>query len=212
MDLTYTVRGADGKDYGPVSFEQLVTWVRERRLIPQQEVRRSDMQHWAPAGSFTELESLFSAAESTSDSTPQLPANASGSRAPDAATIARIRSAGSWFYWIAGLSLVNTIIAFSGSSWRFLFGLGLTQLFDQGLGGTSAASLLLSVIVVGFCAVLGVFANRGHLWAFIVGMVLFALDGVIFLIGQAWLGVGFHVLVLFFLFRGLQACLSLRAV
>jgi len=45
----------------------------------------------------------------------------------------------------------------------------------------------------------------------VVGMVLFALDCVIFVLGQDWLGVGFHVVALFFMFRGFQACRNLRA-
>jgi hypothetical protein len=37
------------------------------------------------------------------------------------------------------------------------------------------------------------------------------LDGIIFVLAQDWLGVGFHALILFFLFRGLSALRQLRA-
>jgi hypothetical protein len=47
--------------------------------------------------------------------------------------------------------------------------------------------------------------------AVMVGMVLFALDGLIFLLAQDWLGVGFHALVLWWLFRGFGACRQLNA-
>jgi hypothetical protein len=43
------------------------------------------------------------------------------------------------------------------------------------------------------------------LWAYITGMVLFALDGVLSLVVQDWIGVVAHGVVLFFLFRGFQA-------
>jgi hypothetical protein len=210
MELTYLVRGADGKEYGPVNLEQLGSWVRERRLIEQQEIKRSDMQHWAVAGTFSELRPLFANNESVPTSAPNTP-SASPQPVNDARTISQLKSAGSWFYWIAGLSLVNSISAFSGSDWRFIIGLGITQIFDEigsQLGGR-AISLILSLIAAGVFVLFGVFANKGHLWAFIVGMILFALDGVIFLLGPDWLGVGFHVLVLFFLFRGLKACRDL---
>jgi len=43
MDLMYMVRGADGKEYGPVSLEQLSGWIRENRLKGRAEIKRSDM-------------------------------------------------------------------------------------------------------------------------------------------------------------------------
>jgi hypothetical protein len=125
-----------------------------------------------------------------------------------------MRSGGSWFYWIAGLSLINTISAMSGSDWRFILGLGITQIFDgigQGLGGNGKfVALFLDLLAAGAFVGFGVFANKGHLWAFIVGMILFALDGLIYLLGPDWIGVGFHVFVVYCLFRGFAAARELR--
>src|SRR5438270_4545311 len=42
----------------------------------------------------------------------------------------QLRSGANWFYWIAGLSLLNTIIFMAGSDWHFVAGLGITQLID----------------------------------------------------------------------------------
>jgi hypothetical protein len=42
-------------------------------------------------------------------------------------------------------------------------------------------------------------------------MILFALDGLIFLLAQEWIGAGIHAFVLFILFRGFQACRRLNA-
>lgn len=50
-----------------------------------------------------------------------------------------LKSGANWFYWIAGLTLVNTIAAMSGSTWRFILGLAITQIVDvvaQDLGST----------------------------------------------------------------------------
>ena len=220
MELTYTVRGADGSDYGPVNFGQLSDWVREGRILAHSEIRRSDMEHWASAGDFTELKTTFqpapaavtaAAAPITSTPgviTPTAPAS-------DFATAARLKSGASWFYWIAGLSLINSIVAFTGSDWRFIVGLGVTQVFDAvgiGFGGAGKfVVLLLDLLVAGMFITFGVFGNKRHLWAFIAGMVLFALDGVIFILAQDWIGVGFHAFVLYCFFRGLQACRELRA-
>src|SRR5689334_876870 len=40
----------------------------------------------------------------------------------------QLLSGANWFNWIAGLSMVNTLIAISGSNWNFLAGLGSTQI------------------------------------------------------------------------------------
>src|SRR2546428_6752639 len=36
------------------------------------------------------------------------------------------RNGAQWFYWIAGLSLINAAIALAGQEWRFIFGVGVT--------------------------------------------------------------------------------------
>jgi len=87
---------------------------------------------------------------------------------------------------------------------RFIIGLGFTQVIDYELGGTTA--LLLDLLIAGLFVLFGVFATKGHRWAFVVGMVLFALDGLILLLRSNWLGVAFHVFVLYCLFRGFTAC------
>lgn len=212
MELTYTIRGADGNEYGPVTLEQITAWAREGRVQSQQEVRRSDMEHWSPAGSFSELHPVFAVPASVA--APSIPATPTPLR--DQATEAQLKSGASWFYWIAGLSLINSIAAFTGSDWRFILGLGITQVFDafgRDLGsGGKAMVLTLDLLSAGALVLFGVFAHKRHLWAFVVGMVLIALDGLIFLIAQDWLGVGFHVFVLYCLFRGAKACRELNAV
>jgi len=205
------VRGADGKEYGPATLEQFTAWAREGRVQAQQEVRRSDMEHWWSASRFTELQSAFPPA--TTVPSPITPAAANSTLNP--AAEARMKSGASWFYWIAGLSLINSIAAFSGGDWRFILGLGITQIIDalgNEFGGAGRIMVLvLDLIVAGIFILFGVFAHKRHAWAFVTGMVLFALDGVVFMVVQDWLGVGFHVFVLYCFFRGLKACRELNA-
>ena len=215
MELTYKVRGADGKEYGPVTLEQLSSWIREGRLPAQQEVRRSDMDYWVAAQEFAELKAMYLTAQAPVAMGGGSPGTASGQPgASNAAVVHQLRSGASWFYWIAGLSLVNSIISFSGSSWHFLFGLGITQIFDglrENLGSAGTIVVLaLDLAAAGLFILFGVFANKGHLWAFITGMVLFGLDGLLFVLVKDWLGVGFHVFVLYCLYRGLSACRQMR--
>jgi hypothetical protein len=88
----------------------------------------------------------------------------------------------------------------------------VTQLF-QGLGQQSGGALAgaVGLAVIGFFAVLGHRAIDGARWAFVVGMVLYALDGVIFLLVQDWLGVGFHAFALTMILRGYLAARRLPA-
>jgi hypothetical protein len=215
MELTYMVRGADGKEYGPVSLEQLKAWVQESRLKGEQEIKRSDMEYWAAAKAFEELGPMFGS--SSNAPAPAVIGTTPTARAltpQTAASIAHMRSGASWFYWVAALSLVNSVVAFTGSSWRFILGLGVTQIIDEfgsnlGASGKGVA-LVLDILAAGILVLFGVFANKGHSWAFVLGMILFALDGVIFLLVQNWLGVGFHAFVLFCLVRGFMACRELK--
>jgi len=208
MQPTYKVRSTDGAEYGPASLEQLLAWIREGRIAAHQEIQRSDMQHWAKAGEFTELKAAF-----PQTIPPALPTTGAAA-GTDAALLAQMRSCSSWFYWVAALSLVNSIVAFTGGGWRFLFGLGITQVFDgfgAGLAGSGKLiALLLDLLAAGVLVLFGVFGGKRHTWAFIVGLVLLLLDGGILLLAQDWIGVAFHAYVLFRLFQGMQACRQLN--
>jgi len=222
MDLTYKVRGADGNEYGPATLTEINAWFREGRINAQSEVTRSDIDYWAPAANFSELEVPRAAAPAAVPGVRPVQAAARPVGAPTAAAAgadpaleAQLKSNASWFYWIAGLSLINSIAAFTGGDWRFILGLGITQVIDafgQSLeGGGKMIVLILDVLAAGLFIVFGVFAHKRHTWAFVVGMVLFALDGLINLIAQDWIGLAFHAFVLFCLFRGFQACRELNA-
>ena len=54
----YTIKGADGRDYGPVSLDTLASWIRERRLAPFTEVRVDD-EPFRPASEITEIALLL---------------------------------------------------------------------------------------------------------------------------------------------------------
>jgi hypothetical protein len=212
MELTYKVKGADGKDYGPVSHERLLAWMREGRVSGNTEVMRSDVDYWAAASQYSELQLEQLPTVSGAPNNPASAASTAGQASPEA--LAHMKSSASWFYWIAALSLVNSIAALTGTNWRFILGLGITQIIDavgHGMGGPGKiVALILDLIVAGIFVLFGVFAHKRQTWAFVIGMVLFGLDGAVFLLAQDWLGVGFHIFVLFFLFRGLKACMELN--
>jgi hypothetical protein len=66
-------------------------------------------------------------------------------------------------------------------------------------------ALGLDVVVAGFFALFGLFARKGASWAFVVGAVLYLLDGlVVLLLTRQYLEVAAHAYVLFRLFQGFQ--------
>lgn len=57
----YFVKGADQKEYGPVSVEQLRNWIAENRLNQFSVARKDGDTVWKPLGQFEELAGLFGA-------------------------------------------------------------------------------------------------------------------------------------------------------
>lgn len=127
-----------------------------------------------------------------------------------------LQSSARWFYWITGLSLINTIIIFSGGGVSFIVGLGITQIIDGIVFEASSTAkfiaLFINVSISGMFAIFGYFALKQEKWAFIVGMVLYFLDGLIFLLVSDWLSIGFHAFVLFSLFAGVKSLTKINAL
>lgn len=112
-----------------------------------------------------------------------------------------VRSA-QWFWWILGLSLINTVLIHSGSDTSFAIGLGFTLVSDTLLQSMKAVALLVDAAVYGFFFCMGWFAVRGHRWAFLVGTLLYAGDGIIFLIAQDFVALAIHAWAIFALTSG----------
>jgi len=126
----------------------------------------------------------------------------------------KYKSGAGWFYWIAGLTLITSIITFAGGNWRFLISLGTTQIIDgiaarvaAELGGSAPKiiALFLDMILTAVFVVFGVLANKRLLWAYILGMAIFVIDGLISLMMQDLIGVVAHVVVLVFMVPGFLA-------
>jgi hypothetical protein len=122
-----------------------------------------------------------------------------------------VQSGANWFIWIAGLSLVNSVLFAIGSNWAFFLGLGATQFVDafgkEIITGTTGQVLALAVdlVIAGIFVGLGLVSRSGAMWSFIVGMVLLVLDALLLAWVTDWAAVAFHGLALFFVVRGFQA-------
>jgi hypothetical protein len=123
------------------------------------------------------------------------------------------KSGANWFYWVAGLTLITSIITIGGGDWRFLISLGTTQIIDafavvlsEQLGGaTMAIALVLDIFITALFVFFGVMAGKKMLWIYMLGTVLFGFDGLISLMIGDWIGVLAHGFVLFFMIRGYMA-------
>ena len=122
---------------------------------------------------------------------------------------ARVRAGAKWFYWIAGLSMINSLAVISGGNFHFVVGLGVTSVVDAMARQVGSMGSVLDVVINGFVSgtfvLFGYFAVKGQRWAFLVGMGLYALDGLLLLGAKDFLGMGFHAYALFAIYRGLQA-------
>lgn len=121
-----------------------------------------------------------------------------------------------WFYWIAGLSLVNTAIVHTGGQIQFIVGLAVTLIADviaSEVGKTEPElATILMVVAIGFSIVISVIAclfgwlsQRRFLWIFGLGMFLYLLDGLIFVLIGEYFSAAFHGYALYSMFQGFNA-------
>ena len=164
----------------------------------------------------TETKTQAQPETTSAPSTPQQPAAAD---TPAAAveeklkTQNKAKNGANWFFWIAALSMINSIMTLAGTEWGFIIGLGITQVFDV-IGaefGASPITFVLSTLAAGTFVFFGVLANKRLGWAYVVGMVCYGLDGLLYLAFGDILSAGFHAFVLFWIFQGYRANKELAA-
>jgi hypothetical protein len=139
----------------------------------------------------------------------------------------KFKASANIFFWIGGLSQLNSATRLLGISWLFFAGLGVTQIVDgasmgftkqlgelSGLSGVTIRiiALLVDIVVVSIFFVFGYFSRKGHKWSFITGMILYGLDAIIFLLFGLFLGLGFHLLMFWGLYQGLSALMKMEKI
>jgi hypothetical protein len=206
MELQYRILGTDGQEYGPATLSEIQTWINQGRVTSQTQIWRTDQTAWRSAADFDEL--IWSQ--------PAQPAADYVAPVSEAELVLekRAKSGASWFFWIAGLSAINTISILSGGDWSFIVGLAITQVFDvfgREMGALGIAiAIALDLLAIGTFVLFGIFAGKRHAWAFLTGMILYALDSGLSLLAQDWIALGFHVFALFCIFGGYKASRDLK--
>jgi hypothetical protein len=130
--------------------------------------------------------------------------------------IAQRDSGASWFATIGIFAVINYLLIIGKVNVNFIFSLGITSLVTfvarevdtGGIGqGIAFVFTLLGCAGAFFFAR---FAKKGYSWAFVAGMVLYALDGLLWVFFQDWIEVAAHGFALYCMFMGLRANLELQ--
>jgi len=137
-----------------------------------------------------------------------------------------VPSAAGWFLWIAALSLLNSFAAMTNLKYGMALGLGITQILDVLMlhldkvpEGSNHALILrpghLAIVGV-ICAafyVIGQLARKGNNAAFLPGIIVYAIDSLIFLALKDVIGIALHGFALFMIWLlGRLIAAPLRAV
>lgn len=125
-----------------------------------------------------------------------------------------------WFYWVALISVITTIIFVAGGTPNFFLSLGINQLvigYTIAVGsGTQVGPLMhwvagaIDLLFAGVFVIFGYRGSRSYRGWIVAGIILYALDGLIFAYLGVWLGVIVHAFVMYNLVRGLRAMDSLK--
>lgn len=130
--------------------------------------------------------------------------------------IVQSRKTAGWLGAITVFSIINLLLMLFKTNVSFIIGLGITQLVTAISMGIAEGAipvvakvifiigLVVNISIIGIYALLWWLSKKGSMAAYIIGMVLYLLDGFLFLVVQDWIGVGFHVFFLFMLFGGYQ--------
>ena len=122
-----------------------------------------------------------------------------------------------WFYWIAGISLLNTLLLMTKSSIYLLFGLGISNLIvatGMAFSQTSNSwvpqliSFILASLFSGFFILVGRKGMESRRWV-IVGLIIYALDLIPLILLDDVLSVGFHLFALLAIITQYYSAISL---
>ena len=128
----------------------------------------------------------------------------------------QFKGGANWFFWIAGFSVLNSLIFRFGGTTSFLAGLGATQLIDGIASGiyavldpsmrplTIVAAIGANLLVAAYYVALGIFARRRSRLSFALGLLSYTIDALIFLPVHDFWSFGFHIFVAIFLLAGMN--------
>ena len=136
---------------------------------------------------------------------------------------AKIAGGAGWFFWIAGLSLFNSLVVMFHGSFTFVVGLFTTRFIDYMLNAFhypvfKGIAIAINLVIIAIYAGIGVGAKKSLVWVFITGLVLYVIDTVLLVfialranaMGDEMFSGIFHLLALVSIWGGLQASMKLK--
>jgi hypothetical protein len=135
---------------------------------------------------------VYQGPAATTPYNPSLQALRSAPRAVNAGA----RKGSNIFYVIAGFTAVRTLLLFAGVQ-------QLTLGANRMVAGDPQSILMVNGLIIAIFVALGIFTRRGSKTTLLIGMLLYAADTVLLLIGDASANaiyIGVHALFLYYLF------------
>lgn len=131
------------------------------------------------------------------------------------------RNGAAWFYWIAGLSLINSVIALVGGGIEFALGLSITRIADvvavrqAAIDGGPTAIIIAAcfdAVVLGLVMLCGWLSQKRILFIFAMGMFLYLLDGLLSLLFMDIVSIAIHAFAIWSMWAGFSAYRKLNAL
>jgi hypothetical protein len=121
------------------------------------------------------------------------------------------KNGSTYFFWIAFFSLLNKVMDLLSSERSFVFGLGAPQIIERMLAAPNPTviwgiTVLLAIIFVVF----GIYARRGNIPVYILGIIFYVADMVLSLLSGDIVGALVHVVFTVLLVMGLIATMKLK--
>jgi hypothetical protein len=70
---------------------------------------------------------------------------------------------------------------------------------------------IISIVIAGGFALLGLLAKKKtRSWVFMVGIIIYSIDTIIFILGADWVGIGFHIWGIYGFTAAFIACTKLK--
>lgn len=121
-----------------------------------------------------------------------------------------MRLGANWFFWVAILGVFNVLLVFYFAIPNLFWGMGFTHYIDStvtnaGGEGSRFLGLGINLAIALVFAAFGYLSRKGSDIFFIIGMFLYVCDAVVLLGYRDLFAFSFHLLALFFMFKGLLA-------
>ena len=130
-----------------------------------------------------------------------------------------VNTGANWFFWVAILSVLNSLVIWYLGIKNLFFALGVTQWID-GTGGAfnhqgntaplSESGLAVNILIAAAIAGFGYLGRHKHDIWYVIGLFIYCADAMLSLGLKDFFGFGFHLIPLFFLFKGLLASRHVR--